>query len=71
EVAASFPTDLQQLIGYRIHRPNLGGWEGQDPINYLREPRGLMPHVDALTPEIAAQLKEHYAAGGVRGEDGA
>jgi ectoine hydroxylase-related dioxygenase (phytanoyl-CoA dioxygenase family) len=71
EIAASFPTDLQQLIGYRIHRPNLGGWEGQDPINYLREQRGFMPHVDALTPEIEAQLKEHYAAGGVRGEDGA
>lgn len=61
EVAASFPTDLQQLIGYRIHRPNLGGWEGQDPIKYLREQRGFMPHVDALTPEIVAQLKEHYA----------
>jgi hypothetical protein len=30
-----------------------------------------MPHVDALTPEIEAQLKEHYAAGGARGEDGA
>lgn len=71
EVAASFPTDLQQLIGYRIHRPNLGGWEGQDPINCLREQRGFMPHVDALTPEIEAQLKEHYAAGVGRGEDGA
>jgi ectoine hydroxylase-related dioxygenase (phytanoyl-CoA dioxygenase family) len=71
EVVASFPTDLQQLIGYRIHRPNLGGWEGQDPINYLRERRGFMPHVDALTPEIEAQLKAHYAASDTRGGDGA
>ena len=62
EVAAAFPEDLQRLIGYRIHRPNLGGWEGQDPIAYLREHRGFMPHVDALTPEIAAQLRDHYAA---------
>jgi ectoine hydroxylase-related dioxygenase (phytanoyl-CoA dioxygenase family) len=71
EVAASFPTDLQRLIGYRIHRPNLGGWEGQDPINYLRERRGFMPHVDALTPEIEAQLKAHYAGSDTRGGDGA
>ena len=68
EVAAAFPDDLQRLIGYRIHRPNLGGWEGQDPIAYLREHRGLMPHVDALTPDIGAQLKAHYAE--TRGEDG-
>ncbi|MEZ5997035.1 MAG: phytanoyl-CoA dioxygenase family protein [Hyphomonadaceae bacterium] len=71
EVAASFPEDLQRLIGYRIHRPNLGGWEGQDPIAYLRGQRGPMPHVDALTPEIEAQLKAHYAGSDVRGGDGA
>lgn len=71
EIAAAFPTDLQQLIGYRIHRPNLGGWEGQDSIHYLREQRGFMPHVDALTPEIEAQLKEHYREGHKRGGDGA
>lgn len=71
EVAASFPEDLQRLIGYRIHRPNLGGWEGQDPIAYLRNERGPMPHVDALTPEIGAQLKAHYGEALPRGEDGA
>jgi ectoine hydroxylase-related dioxygenase (phytanoyl-CoA dioxygenase family) len=54
EVAASFPEDLQRLIGYRIHRPNLGGWQGQDPIAYLRDHQGPMPHVDALTPDIEA-----------------
>lgn len=70
EVAASFPEDLQRLIGYRVHRPNLGGWEGQDPIAYLRERRGPAPHVDALTPEIEAQLKAHYAGAGARGMDG-
>lgn len=68
-VAASFPEDLQRLIGYRMHRPNLGGWEGQDPIEYLREHDRPLPHVDALTPEIEAQLKAHY--GETRGADGA
>lgn len=67
-VAATFPEDLQRLIGYRIHRPNLGGWEGQNPIAYLRGERGFMPHVDALTSDIEAQLKAHY--GDARGEDG-
>ncbi len=71
EIAASFPEDLQRLIGYRIHRPNLGGWEGQDPIAYLQEHRGLMPHVDALTPDIEAELKAHYGAAPSRGGDGA
>jgi ectoine hydroxylase-related dioxygenase (phytanoyl-CoA dioxygenase family) len=71
EVAASFPEDLQRLLGYRIHRPNLGGWEGQDPIAYLRDERRPKPHVDALTPDIEAQLKAHYAGTGARGVDGA
>ncbi|MBY0565990.1 MAG: phytanoyl-CoA dioxygenase family protein [Hyphomonadaceae bacterium] len=71
EVAASFPEDLQRLIGYRMHRPNLGGWEGQDPIAYLRDRRGPMPHVDALTPEIEAQLRNHYGEYQKRGGDGA
>jgi len=62
DVARCFPKQLQQLIGYQMHRPNLGGWEGQDPIAYLNDERGLQPHVDALTPDIEAQLKEHYKA---------
>ena len=37
EVARWFPEELQRLIGYRWHRPNIGGWEGQDPIEYLRD----------------------------------
>ena len=60
-VARSFPTPLQRLIGYQMHRPNLGGWEGQDPIQALAtNPHTLCPHVDALTPDIARQLKAHY-----------
>jgi hypothetical protein len=60
-IARDFSPELQRLIGYRMHRPNLGGVEGQDPITALRrEQTGARAHVDALTPEIARQLKDHY-----------
>jgi len=60
-VARSFPKPLQRLIGYQMHRPNLGGWEGRDPICALEDVQCLPgPHIDALTPDIARQLKAHY-----------
>jgi len=60
-VARSFPEPLQRLIGYQMHRPNLGGWEGRDPICALEDGQCLPgPHIDALTPDIARQLKAHY-----------
>jgi ectoine hydroxylase-related dioxygenase (phytanoyl-CoA dioxygenase family) len=61
-VAQSFAPELQNLIGYRIHRPNLGGWNGQDPGVLLREHDEHPSHVDALPPEIAEELKAYYAA---------
>lgn len=64
EVVRCFPERLQRLLGYQMHRPNLGGWEGQDPIRWLDDRGEPQGHVDALTPEIAAQLREHYAASG-------
>lgn len=64
EVARCFPERLQRLIGYQMHRPNLGGWEGQDPIRYLDDDGAAKPHVDALTPEIAAQLRAYYGEAG-------
>ena len=62
EVVRCFPDNLQRLLGYQMHRPNLGGWEGQDPIRWLDDAAAARPHVDALTPEIAAQLRDHYAS---------
>jgi ectoine hydroxylase-related dioxygenase (phytanoyl-CoA dioxygenase family) len=62
EVAREFPIELQRLIGYRHHRPNLGNWEGQDPIAYLRDDGLCGPHRDALPPAIAAELKAVMAA---------
>lgn len=61
DVAAWFPDALQRLIGYRWHRPNIGGWEGQDPIEYLRGGATCGPHHDALPPAIAAELKAMLA----------
>lgn len=63
-VAQNFPEALQRLIGYRMHRPNIGAWEGQDPIAYLRDGRTLVGHQDALPPAIAAELKAIMALAG-------
>ncbi len=69
DVAATFPPALQRLIGYQIHRPNLGGVDGQDPILALEEcsasSKARRPHKDALTPEIARELAQLYANSGV------
>ena len=67
-VVRYFPEGLQRLIGYQIHRPNLGAWEGRDPIECLDGEAGYHPFVDALTPEIAAELSAHSHG---RGENGA
>ena len=70
DVARFFPEPLQRLMGYQMHRPNLGGWEGRDPIECLSGDKVLRPHADALTPEIAAELAAHYKQAPSRGEDG-
>jgi ectoine hydroxylase-related dioxygenase (phytanoyl-CoA dioxygenase family) len=31
QVARHFSRQIRDLLGYRIHRPNLGGYEGEDP----------------------------------------
>lgn len=54
----TFSEPLQRLMGYRMHRPNLGNWEGQDPIKSLDYGAVSRPHIDALTPEIAEQLRQ-------------
>lgn len=61
-VARNFEPALQGLIGYRMHRPNLGGWNGQDPGVLLRDHDAYPAHEDALPPEIAAELRAYYDA---------
>lgn len=70
QVARCFPERLQRLIGYQMHRPNLGGWEGRDPIDYLGDEDALGPHRDALTPEIARELQDYYAGASQGGGHG-
>jgi ectoine hydroxylase-related dioxygenase (phytanoyl-CoA dioxygenase family) len=60
QVARTFPKALRDLIGYRIHRPNLGHYEGQDPSAALASGSRVLATRDALPPEIAAQLAQHY-----------
>lgn len=61
--ARTLPTRLQQLIGYQIHRPNLGWVEGRDPVDWLNGRIGdLAAADDNLTPEqtaaLAAEMRE-------------
>lgn len=60
KIARRFPPDLQKLIGYSVHRPNLGWYEGQDPEVALTNPHGNFGARDLLTPEQTEKLKIFY-----------
>lgn len=61
EIARSFPERLRDLIGYRIHRPNLGSHEGQDPSSMFEHPAGEpLAAVDALPEAIATEVAAYY-----------
>jgi ectoine hydroxylase-related dioxygenase (phytanoyl-CoA dioxygenase family) len=59
-VAKAFPPALRDLIGYRIHRPNLGGYEGQDPAVLFETSSHTLPAIDALPESIAQELEAYY-----------
>jgi len=60
EVARQFPAAIRDLIGYRIHRPNLGGYEGQDPSVLFETNSHTLPAVDAVSEATAAELRTYY-----------
>jgi len=60
EIARAFPEELQALIGYRIHRPNLGGYEGQEPSVLLEGAGEALPALDALPESTAADIAAYY-----------
>jgi len=60
DVAKSFPQELRDLIGYRIHRPNLGGYEGQDPSVLFHTRSHALAAVDAIPEETALELQAYY-----------
>ena len=61
EIAKNFSDELQDLIGYHVHRPNLGWVHGQDPKDLLN---GIKPDKlgakDFLTPEQTNLLAEYH-----------
>jgi ectoine hydroxylase-related dioxygenase (phytanoyl-CoA dioxygenase family) len=66
EIAASFPPELRDLIGYRRHRPNLGNYDGQCPsILFGPQPMEHGAATDALTAE-----QERALAAFVAGQSG-
>lgn len=60
-IARTLPPPVIQLLGYRLHRPNLGHYEGQDPAVALHSDSRTLGMVDGLPPAIAEQLREYYA----------
>jgi ectoine hydroxylase-related dioxygenase (phytanoyl-CoA dioxygenase family) len=51
QLAKTFPIELQRLIGYQLHRPNLGWVDGRDPIYWLHGEAGCLGACDDnLTP---------------------
>lgn len=60
ELVRSFPERLQRLIGYQVHRPNLGGVNGRDPILALENETIERGYQDALPPNIARELSAYY-----------
>lgn len=70
EIARAFDPELAALAGYRIHRPNLGNFEGCCPSILLGDavPEHLAA-IDALRPDQATALGEYVAsqAGGTVG----
>jgi hypothetical protein len=58
EVARGLPERVQRLIGYQLHRPNLGWIEERDPIEWLHGRTGeLAPADDNLTPAQEALVR--------------
>jgi ectoine hydroxylase-related dioxygenase (phytanoyl-CoA dioxygenase family) len=62
EIARALPEELQRLLGYFVHEPNLGCVEGQDPIRMLKEERtGASPFQEFIPKEVQPILEEHRA----------
>jgi ectoine hydroxylase-related dioxygenase (phytanoyl-CoA dioxygenase family) len=60
-IAKQFSRRIRDLLGYRIHRPNLGGYEGQDPSVLFETDSHALPAVDAIPEAIARELQAYYS----------
>ena len=60
-VARTLPERLRQLLGYAIHVPNLGWYEGQDPSVVLEDTvPSTLPARDYMPPEITEMLRQYH-----------
>jgi hypothetical protein len=59
-VAGRFPKQIRDLLGYRIHRPNLGGYEGQDPVVLFETDSRTLAAVDSISEATAMELQAYY-----------
>ena len=60
DIAQNFPEQLQKLLGYFVHTPNLGCVEGQDPIHLLRSGIKENDMFQEFLPEEAKELIREY-----------
>ncbi len=62
EIARTLPETLRDLLGYTIHRPNLGWYEGRDPsVVFDRDMPETLAARDYFSPDVAAAIKDYYA----------
>jgi len=62
KIARTLPEELQRLLGYFVHEPNLGCVDGQDPICLLKEGRPNPSSFREFIPkEVQPLLAEHRA----------
>jgi len=57
-VAKHFSEQLRELIGYKVHRPNLGWYEGQEPDLLFYDRPDTLPAIDLFTPELDELAQE-------------
>lgn len=60
EIARTLPERLQRLLGYFVHKPNLGAVNGSDPILLLQGISEKTSFKDYMTEEAQALLDMHY-----------
>lgn len=60
-IAKDFPEQLQDLIGYKVHRPSLGWYEGQEPDLLFQGRPETLPAKDLFTPELEAIAQKMMA----------
>lgn len=61
EIAKTFAPELQELIGYQVHRPNLGWVHGQNPMTLLHSKvNAALPAEDFLTKQQNAMLSAFH-----------